>query len=291
MGIEYTKAFRAASGDKSYEELISAAEKSFEENHESAWRNIIKLKTASAGKKVDARNSFASKDDYLKEMHGQEKLPQDDGITQLIFELRRVDMQADLNKVVPAPLQKNVLPPGNRKAIIRELAIQMLVAHYDWRSIHPSSEVLHFADPYQALKLIAIKKEAQMAAQVEACLLPAREDYGRHYRNKAREIREEFIDDPLETLKMVVKEIDGLNHAGLIDMDHYSAQLQEEFHEGEESLARESVEEDDEPVARRPRYHDTKGVRLQLGVADWKLAGGENGPLAWDEDEALFKDQ
>jgi hypothetical protein len=291
VGIEYTKASRSASGDKSYEELINAAENSFEEDHESAWRNIIKSKAASAGKKADARNSFASKDDYLKEMHDQQRLPQDDGITQLIFELKRVDLQADLNNIVPAPLQKNVLPPGNRKAIIRELAVQMLVAHDDWRSIHPGSEVLHFADPYQAIKLIAIKKEAQMAAQVEAYSLPAREDYGRHYRNKARELRGDFIDDPLETLKMVVKEFDGSTHAGLVDMDHYSAQLREEIHKVEESLPREAVEEEDEPVARRRRYYDTSGVRQQLGDANWKLAGGENGPLAWDEDEALFKDQ
>jgi hypothetical protein len=36
VGIEYTKASRSASGDKSYEELINAAENSFEEDHESA---------------------------------------------------------------------------------------------------------------------------------------------------------------------------------------------------------------------------------------------------------------
>jgi hypothetical protein len=144
----------------------------FGEKYNSIFRNITNYnaETAQSNEKKHAR--WFSKDAFLQDVHDQKKLVQDDGVTQLVFELKKTSLLHTFEKLILNSRDLYQTYDANRRyEILCDVYVRLHIAASRWLATHGTAIASADASPKGQLTMCQLSAgilERRMVLSVEA---------------------------------------------------------------------------------------------------------------------------
>jgi hypothetical protein len=282
-----------------YRELVRAAVCSFSEHYTSLSQEIAAIQQLPNKYYEEIKDSLhlrcLSIAAYLQDAEDQQKLILDDGITQLLLELKKRTLRYTLKglKLNPKPIRVP-LDKDQRLIAVRKILVSLSLAYDGWtaaqvqkyssengtkQSIYKNSRSSLHTD----LQITAKRLERGIVSLVEKA--KSGQDISHVYLQHVKDICQKFVKDPIGKLKSAVISSHGRNYLNVVmgprEFTTNASLIQPE--EIEVIHARTSRDTSDEPLSKRSCFRRVKDASPELArLPLWfGMVGGKLAPFTY----------